>query len=356
MGGQKGVVLFYKYLQNHCNIIIAASRDNEKYNMASVYNFLFPNKLILFNIFLIGKLKRLIKERNIDVIIIEHSYPAFIGYICKKLLKIPFIIHGHNLEADRFKLMKRWWWKLFAFYEGWAFRNTDFNFFISKDDKVKAIDTYKTKEEKSTVITYGIEKNVVNTLNNIPLLKKIAGFSEDEKIFFFNGTLEYRPNYEALYFIINKIMPLIKDKIAAYAFLITGSEPPAAIIKMLEMNKHIRNLGFVEDLQPYYQMADLFINPILNNSGIKTKVIEAVANGCTIISTLSGAAGINKDVCGNKLIVVADNDWKAFADQMIKHIHMEHTEVPNQFFEYYSWENITKKAAGAINSVINKYD
>ena len=101
MGGQKGVALFYKYLKAYFDIFIAASRNNKDFEEQNVTPFLFANKLLFLNIFYLYHLKKEIEKKKIDIVLIEHSYPAFMGIILRKWTGVPFIIHAHNLEADR---------------------------------------------------------------------------------------------------------------------------------------------------------------------------------------------------------------------------------------------------------------
>lgn len=50
--------------------------------------------------------------------------------------------------------------------------------------------------------------------------------------------------------------------------------------------------GFVEQLEPYYKNADFVVNPISTGSGMKTKTVEALMYGKTIIGTKEAFTGI----------------------------------------------------------------
>ena len=92
----------------------------------------------------------------------------------------------------------------------------------------------------------------------------------------------------------------------------------------------------------YFKAADIFLNPVLTGGGIKTKMVESIAFGTTVITTATGAAGIHKNICGNKLIVVPDNDWKSFAEAIIDNAD-KYEITPPSYYEYYYWGNIVKK-------------
>ena len=350
MGGQKGVALFYKYLEQHCTVYMAASTDNNSSKEERYFPFLYNNKRISYNLLYLKKLKNIIKEKGIDVIIVEHSYPFFLGYFLRKITGVPVVIHSHNLEGERFKQMGKWWWRWYTIYERWALKNADSCFFISREDQEKAIAQFHLKEKNCKVLTYGIEENAGSLYSSLPILKK----NKNEKWLFFNGTLDYKPNKDAINFLICTLDALLQERAFNYKLIISGTNLSPFLKEKIENNNRFLFVGFIDDLLPYYQCADLFLNPVNNNSGIKTKVLEAIANGCTVISFAAGASGINKNVCGEKLIIVPDGDGEEMANEIISHSSQERKDTPDAFFNCYSWKNITKSAAQELASLITK--
>jgi glycosyltransferase involved in cell wall biosynthesis len=354
MGGQKGVALFYKYLSEHHTVSFAVSNDNVENGKTELFRLLYPNKRIYLNIFKLKQLKAFIRSQSIEVIIAEHSYSGWIGWLLHKATGKPFIIHSHNIESDRFQQMQKWWWKIYCHYEGWIHRKANYNFFISEEDKKEAIKKFRLNESKCSAITYGV-KETCPFKNDKTQIKKSLGFSDNGIILLFNGTMDYKPNYDAVLTIINKIEPILRQKLSNYQIIITGNRAPSDLIKKIQTNDRVHYLGYVKNVDIYYQCADLFLNPLINDSGVKTKVIEAIANNCTVISTESGATGIMKNLCSKKMITVQDNDWKLFAETVIEYINKPTDATPEAFYQYYNWRNITAKAANIIEEVSKSY-
>jgi glycosyltransferase involved in cell wall biosynthesis len=94
----------------------------------------------------------------------------------------------------------------------------------------------------------------------------------------------------------------------------------------------------------YFKAADIFLNPVQSGGGIKTKMVEAIGFGTTVIATAAGAKGIDKAVCGDKLIIVADSNWKEFADAVIS---IPDTTIRTQadFYDIYFWGNIIQNTS-----------
>ena len=100
--------------------------------------------------------------------------------------------------------------------------------------------------------------------------------------------------------------------------------------------------GFVDDVIAYFKAADIFLNPVVTGGGVKTKVVEAIGFGTTVISCKTGAAGIETSACGEKMKIVADNDANAFVSAIYQSKDQE-LSTPFSYYEYYYWGNIVKK-------------
>lgn len=359
MGGQKGVALFYKHLARHLRVTLAATPDNDA-GSARTYGvgirpLLFSNKKIFLNLGRLKALEALVRETSADVLISEHSYPAFMGLRLRKRTGKPLIIHSHNIEALRFRQMGRRWWKAYLAYERWVHRQADFSFFISPEDQDFAIRYFGLPPGKCAVITYGIEQTGIPLSFDKAALKKRLGFQESEYVLLFNGTLDYAPNLQAVHDLINKVAPWLSTQIDHYKIVITGSRASKELESQLKGHPSIVFKGFVEDIDLYYRAADLFLNPVTNDSGVKTKVIEALANNCTVVSFAAGAAGILKEVCAGKLLSVANGDHEAFSREVVAQLKKESPSTPPEFYECYNWNNIAQKAATLIQPVIEQH-
>ena len=84
------------------------------------------------------------------------------------------------------------------------------------------------------------------------------------------------------------------------------------------------------------------MNPVQSGGGIKTKMVEAIAFGTTVITTETGAVGIHRDICGKKLVVVPDNSWNDFAQAIVANAGNSDV-TPGSYYDYYYWGNIVKK-------------
>jgi polysaccharide biosynthesis protein PslH len=351
MGGQKHVFLFYEYLRRHHEVLMLVSNDNTDPISADfpVKPILYPNKKMASNYGLLPAIKQIIEKEKIDCIITEHSYTGWMGYLLRKKTGKPFIIHSHNLEGSRFRQMNKKGWRLYRPYEKWIHRKADHSFFISTEEMQTAQLQFSLDKTKCSVSPYGTEKpaTLVNASQEIRTKYNIT----TQYIFHFNGTMDYEPNMDAVENLVKQVEPRLKRTGMDFTIVITGKRLPVYLQELVKNSRHLVYLDFIDDINAMYQASHLFINPVLNNSGVKTKLVEALANECTVISTASGASGIPKDCYKEKMFIANDRDWDGFC-KLIVETRDKEVSTPPQFFNYFSWHNIAQQAAGVIDQIV----
>jgi glycosyltransferase involved in cell wall biosynthesis len=78
---------------------------------------------------------------------------------------------------------------------------------------------------------------------------------------------------------------------------------------------HITVDGEVPDVWEYMQRFSIMVVPLFSGSGIRIKIVEAMAAGKAIITTAIGAEGINYEN-GQHLLIAKDP--KSFADAIVR--------------------------------------
>ena len=354
MGGQKGIAFFNRYLSRYAHLTCVTVKDNSQTASEgySIKNIISNDSSRYFNAFYFFTLSRIIKEEKITHLIIEHPYYGWLGILLKWFCKVKLIVHSHNIEALRFKSMGKWWWGVLWQYEKFTHQRANHNFFIQDNDKDYAIANFKLLPDRCTTITYGFEHSKVPTLVEKSIARqficKTHSIQETERLFLFNGTLGYKPNLDALDTILDKINPVLLSATGfTYKIIICGNKLPSSYSGLIDhKEKNIVYAGFVDDINVYFKGCDIFINPVVDGGGIKTKIVEALGYDLSVISTKSGAIGIPEEITGGKLKIVEDNDWITFANSIVT--LSSGTQTPPAFFEHFYWDNIAKKAATAI--------
>ncbi|NML21815.1 glycosyltransferase family 4 protein [Pseudoflavitalea sp. G-6-1-2] len=353
MGGQKGIALFYKYFSKECSLSMVTTQSNDP-ALAEGYellNILSNSPLRYVNIFYFFTLRNIIRRKKITHLILEHPYYGWLGILLKWFTGVKLIVHSHNIEGLRWKTLHKWWWKILWQYERYVHRRANHSFFIQEQDRQYAISRFGLKPSKCTVVTYGIEWDTPPTLTahqqSRQWLQQQHHIPEHHQILLFNGAFNYAPNVEALEMIIQKVNPLLQQSAMPYTLLICGKDIPAHIVNAATPNMVIA--GFVPDIDIYFRGADIFLNPLISGGGIKTKLVEALGNNLNAVSTVNGAEGVDAALCGGKLQIVADDDWKGFSEKVIELSNIKIT-MPADFFAQFYWGSISAKALAALKS------
>ncbi|MBK8610803.1 MAG: glycosyltransferase family 4 protein [Chitinophagaceae bacterium] len=357
MGGQKGIAFFNRYLGKHVNLSCLTIHDNTDILQEGypIKNSLSNSPLRYVNPFYFFTINRIIKEEKITHLIIEHPYYGWLGVLLKWFGGVKLIVHSHNIESLRFKSMGKWWWGILWHYEKFTHRKADHSFFIQDNDRAYAIENFKLLPDLCTTITYGFENSAAPVANDKNEARKAVckthGIADNAKLLLFNGTLGYKPNLDALNSILEKINPLLlAAPNLSYKIIICGSKLPPQYNGLFDYkDKNIIYAGFVEDINLYFKGCDIFINPVIEGGGIKTKLVEALGYNLSVITTRSGAIGIPEKITGEKMKIIEDDDWAAFAQQIIS--MNADTTIPAAFFDHFYWNNIALKATAVLTDL-----
>lgn len=295
------------------------------------------------NLGLIFTIIRLIKETKADYVFFDQPWLGWLMPFIKIFTRKKIYLRSNNIEYLRFKSMGKSWWTILYMYEKFVYRMADLVIFVSDVDQAKAIDEFYIHPSKTFLCPYGIELESRPELNSSAkqALQQRHSIEADKSIILFFSTLSYQPNYEAVAFIANEIYPRLIEQNQKFVILICGKNLPENIKQKLEGKAEIQYLGFVDDINEYIDGSDVMINPILSGGGVKTKAIDTLARSQTVISTQTGAEGIDANVCGQNLQIAANHDWNAFTEKVIVHINKsKRNNIPDDFYTTYYWPNI----------------
>jgi len=355
-GGQKGIAEFNYFLSGHHELVCICSENNEPSGKEPyrILPILPVSKNQLVSLSAWQKIINVAKQDLSTHIILEHPYYGLTGIFLKKSLGVKLIIHSHNIESQRFKKLGKWWWPILAWLEKISHRNADLSLFKTGEDYQFAIEHFSLKNDTCMVVPFGItRKTIPRPSEKQEARKRIEvkhELSPPEKIILFNGTLDYKPNARAIELIVHRIIPtLLRKTNEPFKIIVCGRivDPAYQYIRELKHEKYIY-AGLVDDISDYFLAADIFINPVPDGGGIKVKLIEALSYNLNVVSTDSGAKGIDMRILNEKVIKIEDNDWEKFCDEIILSWEKKF-DTPAGFFKEYHWENIAGNVAERIN-------
>ncbi len=280
----------------------------------------------------------------------DHPYMAPLAIAISRQLRIPWVLRSHNIEALRFRHLRKRWWRIFRLFEATAMRAAHGIFFITPQDRDAAIETYRLSPDRCHLAPYGTVLQAPPEGHSAAkeALAKTMGLNASLPWLYFLGVHSYAPNAEAVAHIIDKIHPRLQAAGLRYELIIGGKDLPQPLQNAISATAGgIRYAGFIEHLDSFLKACDVMLNPLTTGGGIKTKAVEALAYNKVVVSTENGAAGILPEYCGKNLIIAQDGDWDGFANAVVDAVQRE-PQIPPAFYQHYNWDAI----AGHVQAIM----
>ncbi|HTL08668.1 MAG TPA: glycosyltransferase, partial [Chitinophagaceae bacterium] len=141
----------------------------------------------------------------------------------------------------------------------------------------------------------------------------ITDFTLREDVLFVGG-FNHQPNLDAVEWFCTSVWPAIHEQLPGAKFIVVGSNPPPAIIKL--ESEHVQIRGFVsdEELQAIYAQVKMVVIPLRFGAGVKGKTVEALYQGLPIITTTFGVEGMP----GDTSFMHPMNEANTFADELVR--------------------------------------
>lgn len=256
---------------------------------------------------------RLLKETEFDLIIIENLYPILYLHDIRKFSRGRVVMRPHNMEheiwdrtASQTKGLKKIYLKVLAKrirnMEIRSMNTYDFLAPITKRD-LEAFERLGNKKPAACLSTGVAITNSYTPIQHTDHLK-IAHL----------GALDWAPNQEGILWFLEKVWPLVKLQVPRAEFHLAGRNAPDWFIKKarnFEVNFH----GEVDSAIDFIRHFPIHIVPLWSGSGMRIKIIEAMAQGRVIVTTPIGVEGI---AANDNMEILIREDPESFAEALIK--------------------------------------
>jgi sugar transferase (PEP-CTERM/EpsH1 system associated) len=128
----------------------------------------------------------------------------------------------------------------------------------------------------------------------------------------FSGTMDYKPNIDAVTWFARDILPLVRRRAPGAHLRIVGAKPSGAVLALTKLDG-VEVTGSVPDMRPYLQQANAIVAPLKIARGIQNKVLEAMAMARPVVTTPEALDGIAARP-GTDLLVASNT--AEFADKV----------------------------------------
>jgi glycosyltransferase involved in cell wall biosynthesis len=323
-------ILSYNTTKHHVNL----SQVNDTiYSLDRVYEFPIDNAVkpvdALLNLFSTESynikrfeseemktfIRQTFKGKHYDVVHFEGLFTApYLDLLREVLPNAKMVLRQHNIE---YKI-----WERMA--EGASFpKNIYLNILTARLKKyeqqllpqfdaivpITEVDALQLKAFNCS------EYEVSSTGVDVEKFDKVE-IKQKENTIGFLGSLDWMPNQEGVKWFLENVWFFIRQKAPQIHLNIAGKNAPDWLLALNNTDEQVHIIGLVDSAEEFLKEQEVIIVPLLSGSGMRIKIIEAMAAKKAIVSTTVGAEGIAiTDEC------VLQDDAEQFADAIISLIN-----------------------------------
>jgi glycosyltransferase involved in cell wall biosynthesis len=190
----------------------------------------------------------------------------------------------------------------------------------------------------------GLEVSVVTNGVDVKSYSADPNVVRDPHLVLFTGVLNYPPNATAANFLARRVMPRVRGVCPQARLAIVGRSPPPRVTALAEQ-EGVEVIGDVPEMRPWLSLAGVYICPMVSGSGIKNKLLEALANGLGCIATPLATQGLAVTP-GRELFVGSDDE--ELARHVVTLVRDPHAAAAlgragrRYVIENHSWESVSR--------------
>jgi len=263
-------------------------------------------------------------ETSVPVLLVEQTieYLGYESYAQKAAVLLKPLLY---LDIRKIKHWEQHYW------------NTCQKLVVMSEDDKRLVSPMIHQPSKIEVVANGVD---------IQWFAQKRRSSSQPPTVLFVGTFKWLPNREAVDFLVNKIWPLIREKIPNAVLKIVGNAPTVQIEQLAESKNGITVAGGIPDIRDAFVNADVLIAPVFSGKGTRYKVLESLAAGTAVVATPTAVEGLRVK---NGVHVSVANDANSLAKETIKLLKDKDLRVHlanngrRYVSENYDWSLISKK-------------
>lgn len=236
----------------------------------------------LESLYLSSYIPLLRKHSRARIVLRLHNIEHLIWYRLSEnennpLMKLAYRINGDQLRRVESRILKE--------ADGYmAISEPDFKYFHKTAPEVPGV-----------VVPFGINVDDYDDEDDDYI-------ATDNPSIFHLGSMNWSPNVEGITWFLDEVWPEIVAAHPRLTFTLAGHEIPESIRRRRDRNVTV--VGAVPDANEFMTDHDIMVVPLLSGSGIRIKIVEAMALGRVVITTSIGAEGL--DVVDGKHLFIAN--------------------------------------------------
>lgn len=263
-------------------------------------------------------------KNNVPTILVEQTI-EYLGYESYARKTSPLLQPFLKMDIQKIKRWERYYWQL-----------CDQLIVMSEEDR-QFIGRQINNLKKIEVVANGVDSDWFDAVKRrLPKAPTILSV----------GTFKWLPNVEAVKFLVEKVWPHVKAKVASAKLLIVGNAPTTQVKRYGDQDTSISVLGRIPDIRSAFKQSHVLVAPVFSGKGTRYKILEAMASGTPVVASNIAVEGLNVK---HGTHVLTSNDAKKMADYIVellsdKKLWQKLSTSGRRFVqENFDWQEISRK-------------
>jgi glycosyltransferase involved in cell wall biosynthesis len=170
----------------------------------------------------------------------------------------------------------------------------------------------------------------------------------------FTGNMGYPPNIIAAKFLVGQILPRVRRTYPDAHAVVVGRQPSRDVLALADVDG-VEVTGEVSDIRPWLQSAHVFVCPMLSGTGIKNKLLEAMATELPCVTTPLALQGLAVAAGEEVLVGQTPEELAAHVITVLRDDAIAHSlgvAARRHVLERHSWTAAAKAYGGVYRDVL----
>jgi glycosyltransferase involved in cell wall biosynthesis len=233
--------------------------------------------------------------------------------------------------------LRRWFfreqWRKYRRFEHWAYAEATRVVAVSDQDAAHLANDFGA--EQVEVVENGVDTSYFRPPTGPRDLHEVL----------FLGSLDWRPNQDAVARLLDQVFPQVKAREPAAKLCVVGRCPPEWLRRRAAATPGVELHGDVPDVRPFLHRCGVLVVPLRIGGGSRLKILEALACATPVVSTKVGAEGLCLDH-GKDLLVGSLDELPSLLLQCIRQPQQARARAERgrmRVLARYDWDRLADK-------------
>lgn len=256
------------------------------------------------------QLEELLKRQQFDLIHADGLPCMLYADTVKQNSKAVLVYRAHNVEHriwERAASVAPWWQRIYLWIQLWRL----------KQFEIKALNTadevFSISDDDAAYFKTVTDKRITNLPTGVEVVNRIQNANPSSICFI--GSFDWLPNVQGMQWFLKDVWPELKEAIPNLQLNIAGKglkKDDAALI-----GEDVYVEGEVESATEFLNKHGVVVVPLLSGSGIRIKIIEAMAMGKVVVATAIAAEGLGLTNWQNIVIANTPDEFVSAFQQIM---------------------------------------